>query len=210
MLDVDMNAGIGRTRNPVENIIWQNKLTMMEGVYKVEVMNFCKREDRDQGFAVQIECQGQSYDFEFSVSPRNQATQTIAEFEYSKADGLKFRGEVRSNVQSRQKWGISTNQWHKATHVMLSPNHWEKSIGNKHFLFMLEGCAADEPPKPFLNEFLKPELDAHRKVLEVLNSKVKVEDSANQLSGLGFSETQRASIIARVTGQFKRILKVNF
>lgn len=93
---------------------------------------------------------------------------------------------------------------------MLSPNYWGDSVGNKHYLFMLEGCVSDENPRPFFNEFLNQDLDKHRKVLEILGSKVKVKESKDQLSGLGFSETQKNSIIVRVDGKFQRVLKVNF
>jgi hypothetical protein len=94
---------------------------------------------------------------------------------------------------------------------MLSPNHWgNKGGGNKHYIFTLEGCLSDESPRPFFNEYLKPELDANRKVLEILGSKVKVEDTNNQISGLGFSETNRNHAIVKVTGNFTRTLKVIF
>jgi hypothetical protein len=43
-LDVDMNAGSGRTRDAVENIIWTNPSRLRPGDYVVRVHNFCKRE----------------------------------------------------------------------------------------------------------------------------------------------------------------------
>lgn len=209
-LDVDMNAREGRTRSPVENIIWTNKSKMIEGVYTVSVHNYSKRETKDGGFEVQIECNGQIFDFEFKESPRDSGTIKVAEFTYSKTDGLSFKGEVKSNVVSKDKWGIKTNQFHKVTKLLLSPNHWSNNIGNKHYLFMLEGCISDEDSRPFFNEFLKQELDPHRKVFEILGGKIKLEKTNNQLSGLGFSETKRASMIVKVTGNFTRTLKVNF
>ena len=51
-------------------------------------------------------------------------------------------------------------------------------------------------------------MDENRKVLEILGGKVKIEDSNNQLSGLGFSDTKRSDIIVKVTGKFTRTLKV--
>lgn len=209
-LDVDMNAGHGTTRSPVENIIWTDKSRMREGVYRLVVHNYSRREERDPGFAVQVECHGEVFDFEFRNNPKNGEYQDIATFEYTKAGGVKFQGEVKSNFLSKEKWGLNTNRWHKVTQLLLSPNHWDGGVGNKHYLFMLEGCISDEAPRPFFNEFLKPELDAHRKVFEILGSKVKVEPTDNQLSGLGFSETQRASLIVRVTSKFARTLKINF
>ena len=92
---------------------------------------------------------------------------------------------------------------------MNSPNHWsENKVGNKHLFFILDGCKNDEPVRGFFNEYLKPELNEHRKVLEVLGSKTKAVPTENQLSGLGFSETVRNEITVRVTGKINRVLKV--
>jgi hypothetical protein len=208
VLDVDMNAGGCQSRTPVENIIWTNKNAMLEGTYQVIVHNYSRREMENSGFVVQIECGGEVFDFEFHNNPKNQELQRIAEFDYSKTTGLTFKGEVKSNVVSKEKWGLKTNQFHKVTKLLLSPNHWGRAVGNKHYLLMLEGCVSNEAPRPFFNEFLKPELEEHRKVFEILGSKVKVEETPNQLSGLGFSETLRAGLVVKVTGQFTRTLKV--
>jgi hypothetical protein len=207
-LDVDMNAGGGTTRTPVENIIWTNKNTMKEGTYKVRVNNFARRETINSGYVVQIECNGETFDFETDRSPMDRQTQTVAEFEYSKTDGIKFKGETKSNMVSKDKWGLKTCQFRKVTNLMLSPNHWGGQVGNRHYFFMLEDCISDEAPRPFFNEFLRPEMDQHRKVFEILGGKVKIEDSNNQLSGLGFSDTKRSDIIVKVTGKFTRTLKV--
>ena len=77
-------------------------------------------------------------------------------------------------------------------------------------MFFLENCVSDENARPFFNEFLKSEFDENRKVFEIMGSKMKVEYTDNQLSGVGFSETQRNSLIVRVDGNFKRVLKINF
>lgn len=209
-LDVDMNAGGGQTRTPVENIIWTDKGRMQEGTYKVAVHNFCQRETKDSGFVVQVECRGEVFDFEYKTNPKNQELQAIVEFDYSKEAGIKFKGETKSNVVSKDKWNLKTNRFHKVTKLLLSPNHWDQAIGNKHYMFMLEGCRSDEAPRPFFNEFLKPELEPHRKVFEILGAKVKIEDTDNQLSGIGFSDTKRNHLIAKVTGNFTRTVKINF
>jgi hypothetical protein len=209
-LDVDMNAGGGSTRIPVENIVWTNKKTMLEGTYKVEVNNFSLRETTNVGFIVQIECNGETFDFEEKASPRNKDTKTIISFNFSKKDGITINGNTKSNIVSKEKWRIKTNQFYKVKQFMLSPNHWDKSIGNKHFLLFLDGCVSDESPRGFFNEFLKDELISNKNTFEVLGSKIKVEPTDNQLSGIGFSETQRNSIIVKVRGTFERNIKVNF
>lgn len=207
-LDVDMNAGAGRSRDPVENIIFPSKERMQEGTYEVRVNNYCQREKKDSGYQVQIEYEGQIFDFAAKTNPQDSNTQTVAKFIYSTATGITFQGEVKSNVVSKEKWGLKTNQFHKVTKFMLSPNYWAEQTGNKHYFFLLENCISDEAPRPFFNEFLKPEFDQHRKVFEILGAKVKIEDSPNQLSGVGFSETIKNSFIVKVKGKFERLLKV--
>ncbi|MFK5283498.1 hypothetical protein ACI3PL_28385, partial [Lacticaseibacillus paracasei] len=62
-MDVDMNAGWGQSRTPVENIIWTNPLKMKEGLYKVEVHNYNRRDTTDPGYTLQIESNGEVFDF---------------------------------------------------------------------------------------------------------------------------------------------------
>ncbi len=208
-LDVDMNAGGGTTRTPVENIIWTNKAKMQEGRYKVFVHNYALREKTNSGFIVQVECDGEITDFEFATSPKNQNTTDVVEFSYSKTKGIIFDNNVKTSVLSKERWNLKTNKFHKVKNIMLSPNFWEKQVGNKHFIFALENCICDENPRPFFNEFLKEDLLKHKRLFELLGSKLKVHQTNNQISGVGFSETQRNSFIVRVEGTTKRNLKVN-
>ena len=95
--------------------------------------------------------------------------------------------------------------------MMLSPNYWdEQKVGNKHFMFMLDNCVNPDSARGIYNEFLRGDLNDHRKVLEILADKTKCESNENQLSGLGFSSTKRASLICKVSGNFTRTLKINF
>jgi len=57
---------------------------------------------------------------------------------------------------------------------------------------------------------LKEDLTKHRKVFEVLGSKMRVESSENQLSGLGFSSTQKNDVIVKVEGSFNRVIRLIF
>jgi len=75
---------------------------------------------------------------------------------------------------------------------------------------MLDKCINDTNPNGFFNEFLKEELMVHKKVFEALGSEMKVADSNNQLSGVGFSSTQRNEIICKVEGSFTRTIKIIF
>jgi hypothetical protein len=83
---------------------------------------------------------------------------------------------------------------------MHSPNHWDgQGIGNKHTFFIVDGFQNPDPVRGFYNEFLNETLQPHRKVLEMLGSKVKVLPQKEQLSGLGFSSTVRNSLVVRTT-----------
>ena len=94
---------------------------------------------------------------------------------------------------------------------MNSPNHWDgEKTGNKHWFFILDGCKNDSKARGFFNEFLDEGLRDHRKVFEVLGSKMKTEKSDEQLSGLGFSSTQKNHVLCKVGGSFNRTIKINF
>ena len=76
--------------------------------------------------------------------------------------------------------------------------------------FMLKYCVNDENPSGMFNEFLVQDLYEHRKVMEALSSKMRVEDSDDQLSGVGFATDKRAEVIVKVTGNVERVLKIKF
>lgn len=210
-LDVDMNAHVGTSRNAVENTVWPTPDKMEEGRYTVTVHNFSQRESTGIGFTVQIECRGEVFDLEFPKNPRNHEFQEIVQFDYSRRDGLKMVGEIKSNVATKEKWNLKTNRFHKVKHILGSPNCWNGvDHGNKHLFFILENCASDESTRPFFNEFLKEDLAPHRKFFEVLAGKLLVSPTTTQLAGVGFSETKRNHLYVRVDGAFQRTLKINF
>jgi len=183
---------------------------MLEGTYEVKVNNFNKREAKDFGFDIEIECRGEVGSFNQSTSIKNKEKISVVSFTYSKSDGVKFNKNANTSMSSKEKWGLSTNKFQKVSMIMNSPNHWESNIGNKHLFFMLEGTHNDETPRGFFNEFLSEDLDKNRRVFEILGGKLKVDSSEKQLSGVGFSSTQRNSIICKVVGKFERTLKINF
>ncbi|HEY8924295.1 MAG TPA: hypothetical protein VIU64_07935 [Polyangia bacterium] len=199
-LDVDMNAGSGTSREAVENVVWTGKVP--NGTYKVVVNNFCQRETSDVGFVVEVECGGKLSHFSFNKTVRN--GQDINVVTLHMKDGRIEQADIgdpaitASNV-SQTKWGLSTEQYVKVDAVTLSPNYWgDNAVGNKHTFFILHGCKNDEPTRGIYNEFLHPRLEPHRKVFEVIGDKTKCQPTDGQLSGLGFSSTKRATILARV------------
>lgn len=65
-------------------------------------------------------------------------------------------------------------------------------------MFMLDGCKNPEEVRGFYNEFLNPKLEKHRKVFEVLGSKLKCKPTDNQLSGVGFTTGRKDSVTVLV------------
>lgn len=211
-LDVDMNAGItGTTRSAVENITYSNKNRMLEGNYKLYVNNFSKRESVDVGFDIEIEFNDIIYSFHYDKTVGNKRNVTVAEFNYSHKDGIEIIKSLPSVQASKEIWSTNTQKFQKVSMIMHSPNHWDgHKTGNKHWFFILDKCKNDKPARGFFNEFLKEDLREHRKVFEVLGSKMKTEASDTQLSGLGFSSTQKNNIYCRIAGSFSRIIKIIF
>lgn len=212
-LDVDANGGSGMMKEPVENIFYADRNRMKNGTYSLSVKNFSRRSRDGVGFTVQIEFDGQIQEFTYNSVLRDSMTMDVATIEVKNGE-FTVKSKLPSSTgfaASKSFWGVNTNTFQKVNVIMLSPNFWdEKSVGNKHFFFMLDGCKNDTTARGFYNEFLKEELNADRKVLELVGSKTKVADSDNQLSGLGFSSTQKNSIVVRVTGAITRTIKVVF
>ena len=206
-LDVDM---INPSHVGIENITWSDQSKMKEGTYKFRVHNYSGHKSFD-GVRTEIEFDGEIHEFSINKPFINYVD--IAEVTYSKVIGFSIKSllEGKSTINSKEKWGLKTNRFHKIKNIMLSPNYWgDNKVGNKHFMFILEHCESNESTRPFFNEFLKEEFNSNRKFFEVLGSKLKLNPPTNQVSGIGFSDTQRSSMIVQVEGSFKRVLKINF
>lgn len=211
MLDVDANGGDGMKAEPCENIFFGSHRTLMEGAYTLKVHQYNARQTAKAGFQAEIDFMGNVTQFSYDKPLRRGEYVTVATFKYSVADGFQIVKSLPSSQMSRTVYGLPTQTFHKVSTLLLSPNHWDdKVVGNKHFFFILDGAKADAPARGFYNEFLKEELTPHRKVFEIVGSKMKVADSPDQLSGLGFSSTQQASLTVRVSGSFTRVLNIIF
>jgi hypothetical protein len=207
MLDVDIRTP--GMQVAVENITYSDRNKMPKGLYQLKVNNYSSSRC-NEGFSAEVECDGTLHSFSYNRPMKGNETVIVAEVVCDGKGGFKVNPKLDSSVASKDVWGLSTQQFHKVNVVLQSPNHWDSAVGNKHYFFMLDGAVNDGTARGFFNEFLSSELDAHRKVMEIVGSKMKVAESANQLSGLGFSSTQRNSVLCRVTGSFNRVVKINF
>ena len=157
---------------------------------------------------------GELHSYDYAQNTKNNGKVDVATVTLNADGSFTIKDILPSGVstKSRTVWGISTNQFIPVTVMCYSPNWWDEQNGNgnKHYFFMLKGCVNEEAPNGFYNEQLKSELMEHRRVLEMLGSKAHVQDTPDQLSGLGFSSTRHTELVVKVTGATERLLKVVF
>lgn len=211
VLDVDIqhpHKGIPA----VENITWPSIKHMLPGRYRFFVHTYCARGGRG-GFRAEIEFNGVTYSYDYSADTIDNQTVYIADVRLNEDDTFEIKHYIPHESSNKTIWGISTNNFVPVSMILYSPNYWDNKngYGNKHYMFMLKDCVNPEKPNGFYNEFLNSELyPAHRKVMEALGSRVHVEDSDDQLSGLGFSSTLRNSLVVKVKGATQRIMRIQF
>lgn len=211
-LDVDMNAGGPTTREPVENVRWVRRLA--DGVYKIWVNQYSKRESVNVGFEVEIEHGGGLEIFRHEDAVRSGANIQVAKV--AVRDGVVRAVEPSDSViggaASREQWGLVTQRLHKVNAIVLSPNHWGgQGVGARHWIFTLEGCKNPLPTRGIYNEFLSPALSKHRKVFEVLGDKTKCPPVDEQLSGVGFTKGRGDSVAVAVSGpKLNKVYRIQF
>lgn len=201
-LDIDMNAGGRKSRTPVENVCWNNR--MQDGTYCVVVHNYCKREDQDFGFEVEFEADNISRNFTYHKDVRNNEQISVFSFEVvdnKVVSATIIDSGVEEGSAQQDKWGVTTESLVKVNTLMLSPNHWDDNEeGNKHWFFILDKCNNPDSTRGIYNEFLKPKFEKHRKVFEILGDKTKCPPQEEQLSGVGFSSTRKDKVTVLVKG----------
>lgn len=197
ILDVDMNAfGPRSDTDPVENLSWTRP---RDGSYEILVNQYNHRTKERPGFVIELECGGKVQQFTYAAEVRS----TVRAINFTLRNGEITELEVCAGLVGKgvqqDAWGLKTEQFVKVQTLMFSPNYWDdQTVGNKHWFFMLEGAKNDQPARGIYNEYLKAELDKHRKVFEVLGSKTMCPPTDEQLSGVGFSSTRGDSVVARV------------
>lgn len=213
-LDIDITDPIYQCKSnggvAVENITYPSKERMKPGTYKFYVNQYSFR--NSQGFKAEIEVNGEIHSYEYNTPVRGNVD--VAEVILDQSGNFKVVDKLPGNCAtiSKDVWGIKTLQFTPVSVVCYSPNYWDeqKGIGHQHLFFMLKDCINPEEPNGYYNEFLKLELEQHRRVFETLGAKAHVKDVDDQLSGVGFSLTKRNDLIIKVKGATERVVKVKF
>ena len=213
ILDVDMNVGRGTTRTPVENLSWSKP---RDGAYEISVDQFCRRETTDVGFTLEVECNGHISQYSHAGAVQDGKTVKCMSFQMHNGEMRDFKihtTDLTGSDISTQKWGIHTETLVPVSTILKSPNHWEHAghVGNQHWFFMLENCHNPEPTRGIYNEFLRGDLEPHRKVFEVLGSKTKCVPVPDQLSGVGFTAARDDQVVVQVaTATSNRTYNIKF
>lgn len=189
---------------PVENITFPDLGRLWNGNYVFKIHNWSHRNPTNSGFRAEIEFGGQIFRYEHDKPLANKEWVTLAVVTLK--DGVFTIDHKHPTAEASsvpvEKWGLTTGTTATVETIMLSPNHWYgQSVGNKHLFFFLRGCQNPGQARGIYNEFLRSELDPHRKVFETIGSLTKTERSDQQLSGLGFSSTRKDEVNVLVDGR---------
>ena len=198
VLDVDMQRGRGTTMFPVENCSWTRPEA---GTYRVHINQFSPRMTDNVGFELEVESNGKLWHFSYPKLVRGDIPSLTIQVKGGTVTDIKVDdAAIVGGGISREEWGVTSEKWVPVDTLMYSPNHWDgESSGHKHVFFLLNGCKNPEGARGLYNEFLSPRLQEHRKVFEVLGSKMKCPAAEEQLSGLGFSTTTPNKVNVRLT-----------
>lgn len=192
--DVDYTQAAPDGYVPVENITFPSMDRLKDGDYEFKIHNWQLRAPTTSGFKAEIEVGGQLYQYDHPAPMKHKewihlATATLKNGQWT------IVHHHPTTTSSQKRWGIATETLVPVDTLLLSPNHWGDSPkGNKHWFFILRDCKNPDPVRGIYNEYLRPDLNEHRKVFEVLGSKTKAPYADAQLSGLGFSSTQRNTL----------------
>ena len=195
----------------VENIAYADKRNLEPGQYMFCVNCYSYR-GGNSGFRAEIELDGKTYNYDRSTPMQQGETDVVAIVTVDEKRNVTIEHKMKSETGSRKIWGVKTSNFIPVSTIMYSPNYWDdqNGIGHRHYFFMLKGCVNPEHPNGFYNEYLKNELMPHKRVFEALGSRMAVQDTEDQLSGLGFSATKRSNLVVKVKGSSERIMKIVF
>lgn len=196
-LDVDANFS-EIVENPVENIYWRNIDRLKDGEYVVSVNNYMKRSEEKQGFKIQMEVLGDIVTY--SYPDNHLRSNTIMLKIVKKGNNIDVTYENPKLI----KHNLSGNKFIDIKNVIKSPNAWDgETIGNEHIIFLADDVEVKFSVRGFYNEQLNSKLEEHRKVTEILGSKLKIDpvefESPDTAKGYGISTTSNNVFYLRLT-----------
>ena len=196
-LDVDANFS-EIVENPVENIYWSNINHLKDGEYRVSVNNYMLRSERNQGFKLQMEVLGEITTYSYPDNDLRSVTTMLKITK--KGNNIDVTYENPKLIKSN----VSGNKFIDIKNVIKSPNAWEEEvIGNEHIIFLADDVEVKFSVRGFYNEQLNSKLEEHRKVTEILGSKLKIDpvefESPNTAKGYGISTTSNNVFYLRLT-----------
>ena len=196
-LDVDANFS-EIVENPVENIYWSDINHLKDGEYRVSVNNYMLRSERNQGFKLQMEVLGEITTYSYPDNDLRSVTTMLKIAK--KGDNIDVTYENPKLI----KHNLSGNKFIDIKNVIKSPNAWEgEAIGNEHIIFLADDVEVKFSVRGFYNEQLNSKLEEHRKVTEILGSKLKIDpvefESPDTAKGYGISTTSNNVFYLRLT-----------
>lgn len=205
VLDVDANA-FNIVEEPVENIFWDHIENMPNGTYQVYVDRYSHRRDSNVGFDIQFATRDSSVTYHHRDNNVNRRKTLITLVKDAK--GVRVENVHGDLVETATS--VTEATFIPVKHILLSPNMWDGEIGNKHVFLLTDDVVVDQPVRGFFNEQLESKLASHRKVTEILGTKLKLEasefDHPDVAKGYGFSSTMDANFILRLTKGRQRVL----
>lgn len=198
ILDVDMNI-CNPVRNAVENMSFTDA-NLDDGKYQVYVNQYHQRESIDVGCTIEVESAGNIQQWHYQKAVKGTVSFGTITVKNGSIKDISVTTDWTNQGSPNEKWNILTEQYQPVNAITLSPNYWnESAVGNKHWIFVIDGCKTTDNVRGIYNEYLTQDLMQHRKVFEVLGAKTKCQPSDDQVSGLGFSSTQRQELNFSVT-----------
>lgn len=196
-LDVDANFS-EIVENPVENIYWSNINHLKDGEYRVSVNNYMLRSERNQGFKLQMEVLGEITTYSYPDNDLRSVTTMLKITK--KGNDIEVTYEDPKLIKSN----VSGNKFIDIKNVIKSPNAWNgETIGNEHIIFLADDVEVKFSVRGFYNEQLNSKLEEHRKVTEILGSKLKIDpvefESTDTVKGYGISTTSNNVFYLRLT-----------
>ncbi len=207
-LDVDI-IDPKKDKPAVENIQFKDKHKMIPGEYLFRVHQYTYR-GGDWGFKAEIEFDGMISEYVYPFKINHKAYVDVAKVILDEDYNFTLKNILESNASNITEWGVAYSTFVPVSLICYSPNYWgDNQVGNKHIFFILKDCVNEDRARPWFNEFLINELNEHKRVMEGLGSVARVEESENQLSGIGFSFTQRNKVTLKVkSDNIERIINV--